>query len=299
MRKNLLFVTLLAGCTELHFSNSQLPYADPIETENADIALVLGGGGAKGMAHVGVIEELYLEGINPDLIVGCSAGAIVGGMYAALPNIYQLKNYLMPMKRGDLLDVSMSSFPHGLSDTNSLVNVLNRYIGNTDFSSTKIRFATVATNLEFGKLTIFSKENLVEAIAASAAFPGAFTPVYIADQPFVDGGVIDPVPVAAARELGGKYVIAVQLETPLPTTRPQHLGGVLMRTLEIAHHNISTSKTQAADYIITIQFTDVSTFDDNANEKVYMMGRSAARKALPALCAKLKQKFKRKICKNY
>jgi NTE family protein len=279
----------LVCCGTLKFSGAQDPYQPlkPNFRKPIKLALVLGGGGAKGFAHVGVIEELEKAGIKPDLIVGCSAGAIVGGFYALDPDAAHLKKTLMSHKRHHILSYSLSAWPYGFYADYRMREYFTKNLKKHNFSDTKIPFLVVATNLEFGNLTVFGTGDMIVPIMASAAFPGALPPVKIRDQYFVDGGVADPVPVQVAKQFGAEVVVAVNIAERLTNNSPNHFLGVMKRSIEIAYINQSARSAADADVIIDFHFTDIGAFSDTHNDYLYEAGKLAALKAIPAIKRKI------------
>jgi NTE family protein len=282
----------LMGCSTLEFNGQPHSYHPPLPVlGNVKIALVLGGGGAKGLAHVGVLEELTAAGIKPDLIVGCSAGAIIGGLYADNPDLHRLKNLLMDRRREHMLNLSFSHLPFGLTDGDALKVFLEQNIQAKTFEELKIPFMAVATNLEYGDLVMFGKGPLVPAIRASAAFPGVFHPVRLNGTYFVDGGVVNNVPVNVAKRYGAEFIIAVELSTPLVETPPTNLLGVLKRSLEISLSHQSGEASKGADFIIRVPFKGVGTFDDHLNDHIYELGVQSVRQSMDQLKDKIKAVF--------
>lgn len=279
---------ILPGCTPLDFAQEPCYQCPLPKIDRVKIALVLGGGGAKGMAHVGVMEELFKAGIKPDLIVGCSAGAIVGGLYADQPDIVRIKNLFMQKKREHLLNISLSFLPFGLSDGNALQELLIENLKAKKFEDLRIPFIAVATNLQYGDLVPFGTGNLEPAIRASASYPGVFLPVSIQGQYFVDGAVTDNVPSEVARRMGAEYVIAVELDTDLSKEAPTSVVGVLKRSLEISLRYQANHSRKYASYVIKVPLSSVGTFDDGMNEFVYDQGRVAGRLAVPRILDQIK-----------
>lgn len=289
----LLIATLTVGCTPLKFADDQscyqpsLPYYKEIK-----VALVLGGGGAKGMAHVGVLTELEAAGIKPDLIVGCSSGAIVGSLYADNPNAAVLKDALMEKRREHVMNLSVDFFPFGITDGEALKVLLESHLRSKTFYQLQIPFVAVATNLQFGQMVAFGSGPLTPAILASAAYPGVFTPVMIEGQYFVDGGVTNNVPVEVARQMGAQYIIAVELASDLPKKAPKHAVGILRRCLEISLAHQANIAMRDADFIIKVPMGHVGTFDDGKNQVVYDAGRLAGKLAINNLKQNLQSRFK-------
>ena len=179
------------------------------------IGLALGGGGARGFAHIGVLRTLLAHGIEPDIIVGTSIGAVVGGCHAAgrLDVIEEWGRGLT--KRGILgyLDISLSG--GGLIGGGKLAARLEEKLGNTPIEALPIRFATITTEVGTGHEIWLTRGRLVDAMRASYALPGIFPPVSLDGRWLVDGALVNPVPVSAARVFGARLVIAVNLNTDI------------------------------------------------------------------------------------
>lgn len=179
------------------------------------IGLALGGGAARGFAHIGVLRTLMRHGIEPDVIVGTSIGAVVGGCYAA--------NHLDPFEewgrglttRGVLgyLDISLGG--SGMITGGRLAARLEEAIGEQRIEELPRHFACIATELGTGHEIWLTRGRLVEALRASYALPGIFTPVHLGGRWLVDGALVNPVPVSAARALGARLVIAVNVNSDL------------------------------------------------------------------------------------
>lgn len=278
----------LSGCTCINFSKEKDPYiqqAHPLKNKN--LALVLGGGGAKGFAHVGVLEELENAGIIPDVIIGCSAGAIVGALYAANPDIETLKKLVLAGRRSEVIAMSTADWPYSIYSQKKLAAYLLANVKQHQFKDLKIPLIVTATNLQFGNLTSFSDGDIIDPILASAAFPGAFAPVQMHGQYYVDCGVADPVPVRVAKELGFKTIVAVNIAEQLPDTAPNHIFGLMKRSMEIAYANQSKYASEGADVIIDFKFKNIGVFTDEYNDYLYQEGRMAAKKAVPKILEKL------------
>ncbi|WP_279601178.1 patatin-like phospholipase family protein [Methylobacterium sp. E-045] len=182
------------------------------------IGLALGGGSARGWAHIGVIEVLEEAGIHPDMVAGCSIGAVVGGCYAA-GKLDLLKDFALSLTKRrvmGLLDLRLGS---GLIAGERLKRRLEGDLGTRRVENLPIRFASVATDLGSGDEIWLTRGSLVEAIRASYALPGLFPPVRLDGRLMMDGTLVNPVPVKLARELGAELVICVNLNGD-PRTEP-------------------------------------------------------------------------------
>ena len=161
------------------------------------IALVLGSGGARGYAHIGVIDVLEQNGIRPDMIVGTSAGSIVGAIYASGKTPEQMKNIAMDLKTDDVRDFTLSK--QGFFDGKKIASYVNAQVDNTLLENMKIPFYVVATELKSGQDVIFRQGDTGKAVMASTSIPSMFVPTKIGEQEYVDGGLVHPVPVSIAK----------------------------------------------------------------------------------------------------
>jgi NTE family protein len=185
------------------------------ETTRATIGLALGGGAARGFAHIGVLQTLAAHGIVPDVIVGTSIGAVVGGCYAA-HQMEGLETWARGLKVRSIfsyLDVSLSG--SGLIGGGPLASKLTEALGDSRIEDLPLRFAAIATEFNTGHEIWLTRGRLADAMRASYALPGIFPPVRIGGRWLVDGALVNPVPVSAARALGARLVIAVNLNADL------------------------------------------------------------------------------------
>jgi len=254
------------------------------------VALVLGGGGAKGMSHVGVLAEFEKAGIPIDVIVGCSAGSIVGALYADCGRACHVKHLLKPLRVWDILDLNLWFARFGLVRGHSLRHFLKRHLSCRNFEDLRIPFYVVATDILAGEAVCFNSGPIIPAVHASSAVPLIFSPVYLYERWLVDGGVAEPIPVRIAKKTGAAVVVAVDLSGLLPDTCPTNLFGVATRSAEIKFQLQSESCTHGADVVISPELGDMGLFDDKNPEKVYEAGCKAAREALPKIIELLAEK---------
>ena len=259
------------------------------------IALVLSGGSARGFAHIGVIKVLEESGLAPDLIVGVSAGSLVGAAYAAGMSAremvevanrmdstmladFTLPNLGQPMLRGEL----------GFVRGERLQTVVNQWVANQPLENLPRRLAVVATDLQSGKPVVFTHGNTGLAVRASAAVPGVFVPPSIQGRLYVDGQVSSPVPVAIARMLGGHIVIAVDATFPPDHAEIANIASVLFQSFTIATQRIKDYELGTASLVIRpdIKASGQLGFEDR--DWIIAAGERAARAAMPALLELMK-----------
>lgn len=286
-------VFIVGCCPHCYIPVENPPAPSPIYVPNRiRTALVLGSGGVRGMAHVGVIEELEKEGIQIDLIVGCSAGSLVGALYSDHPCAEAIKSAVWRIRTDSLLDLDLWNCRYGLSQGRTMRRILNEYLEADNFSDLKIPLVVVASDLNTGELVPIGSGNLVKAVQASCSIPFVFVPCEHVGRILVDGGIISPVPVRVARDLGAEVIIAVDLCELLPKTFPTNLFGVATRSAEIAFLWQNEVCTHNADVVIRPRTTGVGTFNDKMKWRIYEAGRQAAKEQMPLIkqaLAKTKQ----------
>ena len=292
--KRLLIVSLIffiAGCGPNKYVPSKIPCQPPPFTipKRIKVALVLGSGGVRGMAHVGVIEELEKAGIPIDLVVGCSAGSIVGALYCDKPNVSQLKNIIGQVRSNSLLDINLWECRYGLSKQRGLKKILKNNLRSKLFEELKIPLIIVASDLYTGELVPIGSGDLKKSVEASCAIPFVFVPCKHMGRVLVDGSVINPVPARIAKDLGAEIIIAVDLCELLPQTCPSNLFEITTRSAEIAFMWQNEVCTRSADVIIRPKTCGVGTFNDNMKGMLLNAGRMAARKHIPRILNLLKE----------
>jgi NTE family protein len=277
---------LFTGCTSsfiIPADQSEIPVFEakkPIR-----IALVLGGGGSRGLAHLGAIKELEAAGIRPDLIVACSAGSIVGALYADEPELKGAEKVLLALSRSVLLDMTLSRL--GLVEGKALQNFMNKNLRSKTFDELKIPLIVVATDLDSGDAVELSQKEISAAVGASCAYPGIFHPVLLHDRYLIDGGASSPVPVEVAKKYGAELIIAIDVSEKLSTTKPYHFFGIAKRGMEIAYRKLVEHSLARADISIRMEFQDIGMFSDHLNYQMYEHGREKVRNMLPQIKEKL------------
>ena len=195
------------------------------------IALALGGGAARGFAHVGVIKQLEAQGFTFDLIIGTSAGSVVGALYASGMNGFQLQEMSFDLERNAFADWQF--FNRGLLKGEKLQNFVNEKVGKRRIEQLPRRFAAVAAKLRTGEGVVFQTGDVGLVVRASSAVPGVFQPPVIDGEEYVDGGTVSPVPIRYARQLGADVVIAVDISTPVDDAREDTTLGTVLKAFDI------------------------------------------------------------------
>lgn len=244
------------------------------------IALALGGGAAKGFAHVGVIRQLEKAGLRADIVAGTSAGAVVGAIYASGLSGEQLYRRALAMNEDDLKDFTLSA--SGFLKGDKLQAFINRQVGRKRIEQLPRRFAAVATNFDTGERSPFTQGDTGLAVRASAAIPNVFQPVSIKGRRYVDGGLVSPVPVVTARELGADIVIAVDISSK-PVQRKSGLFGTLDQSLTIMNQAALQLELKQADVILRPRVLGVGAADFDQRSRAIREGEKVGREAIPVI----------------
>lgn len=247
------------------------------------IALVLGGGSAKGFAHVGVIRILEQEKIPIHMIVGTSVGSLIGGIYASNPDSFQLEWTAFKIEKNDILDFSLIYSKLGPAQGVRLETFVEQTVKAKRIEDTKIPFYPIATDLNTGETVILEKGSLAKAIRASSAIPGIFVPVTFGNRMLVDGGVTNNIACDVARSKGADIVIAVNILKDIKDYRIDSLIDIIAQSINIAMHEANKAKLQYADVIIEPDIKGVSMFDFTQKKTLVEEGMKAARKAIPRI----------------
>jgi NTE family protein len=249
------------------------------------IGLALGGGAAKGFAHIGVIKMLEANGIHADVVAGTSAGSVVGALYASGMDPFQMQEQAFGMDEAKIRDVQF--FSRGLVQGQKLQDYVNQLVGNRPIEKLKLPFAAVSTQLEDGHRTVFVRGNTGQAVRASSSIPGVFEPVEISGRHYVDGGVVSPVPVDAARQLGADLVIAVDISSKADGSNPQGMLGVVGQSISIMGQKLGEQELARADVVIRPKVNQIGATDFEQKNQAILEGERAALAAMPAIKAKL------------
>ena len=249
------------------------------------IGLALGGGAARGFAHIGVIQVLEEAGIRPDLVVGSSAGSLVAALYASGRSGTELVAIAQSMDEGAITDWS---FPgRGLIRGEALARYVREQTGNRTIEQMRLPLGIVATDLDSGEAILFQRGDTGVAVRASSAVPAVFVPVKIGTREYVDGGLSSPVPVRFARQMGAELVLAVDISSPPDGNATGDLMKMLLQTFAIMGRSINRFELRDADIVVRPVLTGVGSADFTSRAKAIQAGRDAALKQLPDLRARI------------
>jgi len=254
------------------------------------IGLALGGGAARGFAHIGVIKALQSQGIAADVVAGTSAGSLVGALYAAGNDGFALQKLALQMDEATISDWSVPFFAKvsGVLKGEGVQNYVNRMLGNLTIEKFKIPFGAVATDLKTGQPILFQRGNAGVAVRASSAVPGVFQSVKIGDHYYVDGGLVAPVPVRFARQMGADFVIAVNISAQPEAQAASSSVDVLLQTFAIMGQTINQYELQNADIVLQPGLGDMKGSDFASRNLAILAGEQATMAAMPEIRRKLK-----------
>jgi NTE family protein len=261
------------------------PVPKPVPVKPIRIGIALGGGAAKGFAHIGVIKMLEANGIQIDVVSGTSAGSVVGSLYASGMDAFQMQKTAFGLDEAEIRDVSL--FSGGVVKGQKLQDYVNQLVANRPIERMKKPFAAVATQLETGERTVFIRGNTGQAVRASSSIPGVFEPVVIGQKHYVDGGVVSPVPVDAARQLGADYVIAVDISSRASGKNPGSLLGTVNQSITIMGQKLGQLELARANVVIRPSVNDIGAADFEQRNNAILEGERAALAVMPQIKAQL------------
>ena len=261
----------LVGCDK---TTKTPPQTTTIKAREPVVAIALGGGGAKGFAHIGVLKVLESHGIKPKIVTGTSAGSFVGSIYASGKTPYQLQQIALTLKESDIRDLTFNS--QGVVQGQKLQNYVNKHIANKSIEQFPIRFAAVATRLDTGTKAEFIKGNAGQAVRASCSIPNVFVPATIGGKQYVDGGLVSPIPVKTAKAMGADIVIAVDISARPAGNKPMNMWGLLDQTINIMGQQSINEELNQAHVIIQPKVGHLGTLDLKASHESILEGEKAA-----------------------
>ncbi len=264
------------------------------------IALVLGGGGARGLAHIGVIKVFEEENIPVDIVVGTSVGAIIGSLYSAGVSIDKIENMSQSIGWDKLVNVSGPALvkmliANQLLSTDRMEKYLSDNIGNARFENLNKTFACVAADIITGERVVLREGDVSLCVRASATMPGVFEPVEYRQRFLVDGGIVDNVPCDVAKLLGADFVIGVSVEGDFSRNKINNVFMIMAQSLYIQGKYLDESSLKDADVMIKPDVGDVSTVDLGRFDDCIKAGISSTHQQV----MKIKKMIIEKIAREY
>jgi len=277
------------------------------EPRNLRIGYALGGGGARGLSHIGVLKVLEAEGIRPDVIAGTSIGALVGALYASGLTHDDLERLALSLNRRQLTMFLDLTFPFsGLIQGKRVTSAVESLVGKMVFADLKVPLACVATDLNTGKAVVIRKGYVAEAVRASIAIPGIMTPALFGNRWLVDGGIVSEVPAGVCRRMGADYVIGVNVipdparvvqrleslrESTLPLAaaeqkrnvkrlKPPRVIDIMVQTLLISCYRVAMHNLKGTDLAISPDLASIGFWDFHKASEAIAHGEAAAWAAL-------------------
>ncbi|MDP9154423.1 MAG: patatin-like phospholipase family protein [Pseudomonadota bacterium] len=255
------------------------------------IGLALGGGAARGFAHIGVIKALEARNVKVDLLSGTSAGSVIAALSASGMNGIAINKLALTMDEASISDWAMPFRTRGFLQGVALQNYLNKTLDNKPIEKMAKPLGIVATDLKTGQPILFQRGNTGIAVRASCSVPSIFEPVKIGGHEYVDGGLVSPVPAAFARKMGADFVIAVDISARPETALTQSSFDVLMQTFTIMGQTIKAYELDKyADFVIRPNLAAMSGSDFSQRNAAILAGEEAVARIWPDLQRQLAAK---------
>ncbi len=274
---------LLASCQTPTSSETRGTVPVPPPKKEPKVALVLGGGSAKGFAHVGVIRVLEQEKVPIHMIVGTSVGSLIGSIYASNPDAFQLEWLAFKIEKSDILDFSIVYSKMGPVQGAKLESFVERNVAAKRIEDTKVPFFPIATDLNSGETIVLEKGSMARAVHASCAIPGIFVPVTFDKRLLVDGGVTDNVACDIAKKKGADIIIGVNLQKDIKNYQIDSAIDVIAQSVNIMAREASRAKLECADVIIEPEVHGLPLFDFSQKKLMMEQGIKAAKGAVPKI----------------
>jgi NTE family protein len=254
-----------------------------VPRKSLKLGLALGGGGARGFAHVGVIQVLEEAGIHPQLVVGTSVGSMVAAFYAAGRQGAQLQKLAENMEEWGLTDWNLPLMSRGLIKGKNLANYVATVTGGKRIEDLPLPLGIVATDLKTGQGVLFQRGDVATAVWASSAVPAVFEPVRISGRDYVDGGLVSPVPVRYARQMGADIVLAVDISSSPETNQASGIVQLVLQTFTIMGQSIKEFELREAEVVVKPPLDGVGSASFGERQRSIQAGRLAMLQALPEL----------------
>lgn len=252
---------------------------------NLKIGLALGSGGARGLAHIGVIKVLEENNIPINFIAGSSIGSLIGGLYAAGLTIKEIEKIALETNWRQIFSVLFDPyFKQGLISGKKLEKIIKNYLQEKNFEDCKITFSAVATDLKTGEIVIFNKGKISSAIRASMSIPLIFKPVEINGRFLADGGLSSPIPVEVVKSMGADIVIAVNLDKHYyDENKKPKLYDIINDALNILRHHLALANIKNADIVIEVNLSKNYWYQFVNGRNKILAGEKATKEILPKL----------------
>lgn len=246
--------------------------------ERKKTGLALGGGGALGAAHIGVLKALEEMDIRPCCISGTSAGALVATLYAFGKSLEQIASIAAEIKWIEISKLSLSHF--GLLSNEKLGKLIKDNIGDVDIADSNIPLAIVATDIASGEEVVLHEGGAAQAVMASTCIPGIYVPVEISGRLLVDGGIVENVPVSPLQAMGADFIIGVDLNAGHRKNKPKNIIEVILRSFDFMLKAATRLQTEKAELLVRPDLSAYSMYDMNKADDLIKEGYRAARRAL-------------------
>ena len=283
------FLSLGLGLGAL-IGGSNLTGCSLMSSRKPIIGLALGAGAARGFAHVGVIKALEAQGIRPDIVVGSSAGSVIAALLASGATGNDLNRLALNLDEATIADWGLPFAGRfgGLIKGDALQNMVNREVQNKSIEQMRIPLGIVATELQSGKGVLFRSGNTGLAVRASCSVPGVFQPAVISGKEYIDGGLVAPVPVSYARQMGATLVIAVNISSEPAYQDASGTFGVMQQTISIMQRSINQYELKRADIVIQPHLLQMSSGDFRSRNAAILAGEVAAQDQMALIKERLK-----------
>lgn len=289
------FVALVGGCAQVPPQSAPVAPTVPVTIapkKPPKVGLVLGGGAARGFAHIGVIQALEEAGLRPDLVVGTSAGSVVAALYASGKSGQALQKVAETMDEASFSDWRLPLFKPGMLKGEALARFVSAQVNARQIQELVMPLGVVATDLRSGRGVLFQRGDTATAVRASSAIPAVFQPVTIAGRDYVDGGLVAPVPVGYAHQMGAELVIAVDISNDPQSNEAQDTFQILMQTFSIMGNSINAFELRGADIVVRPSTAGLASASFSSRLVAIQSGRQAMAAQIPALRRLLEAKAK-------
>ena len=293
-----LSILTLSACSIMHPGKDTSPgsvITTPTFIKEPIIGLALGGGAARGFAHIGVIKVLEANGIKPNIIVGTSAGSVISAIYASGISAIELQQIAIDLDEATITDWTnpFSGKMGGMIKGDALQSKVNQLVKNRPIEQMKIPLGIVATDLKTGNPILFQRGDTGQAVRASSSVPGIFMPTVVQGKEYVDGGLTSPVPIKFTRNLGADIVIAVNISSDPSDQQVSGILGTLLQTTTIMGRSITNWELPLADVLVVPQLPQMKSTDFKSRNAAILAGEIAMQQQMTQLKMKIEE-FKKK-----